>query len=332
MVYQLSLQEENKQQYVVDGENHDIEKKTYFIEVNAGNGQSVILSKDYFYSHHGLIIETPPSNGMEWSASHAFTLRDAAAENTDMVDHWLAMNLASNLDEFQQAFKDFDGIPWVNTMFADDQGNAFYIDKSRVLNLNDTALGLMRTDPVLVGTRQSVGFDILPNDTALFEPNGLNSYEQAPKLLNNDYVQNSNDSYWFTNPTSPLSGYSILYGDDFSALSLRTRMGLKMLSDSAGEDNKFSAAEVETALLSNRAYLAEVVLDDLVAQCQAQGNTAVTLDNGLDVDISQGCTILANWDRRFNKVSEVLIYSENLLSNLIVKVNFLSVLIPIWRR
>ncbi|MGV2871706.1 acylase [Colwellia sp. E150_009] len=304
VVYQLSLEAENKQHYVVDGENHDIEKKTYFIEVNAGNGQSVILSKDYFYSHHGLVIETPPSNGMEWSTSHAFTLRDAAAENTDMVDHWLAMNLASNLDEFQQAFKDFDGIPWVNTMFADDQGNAFYIDKSRVLNLNDTALGLMRTDPVLVGTRQSVGFDILPNDTALFEPNGLNSYEQAPKLLNNDYVQNSNDSYWFTNPSSPLDSYSILYGDDFSALSLRTRMGLKMLSDSAGEDEKFSATEVESALLSNRAYLAEAVLDDLVAQCQAQGNTEVTLDNGLNVDISQGCTVLANWDRRFNKVSQ----------------------------
>jgi len=303
VAYQLSLEEANKLQYNVDGEVRDIENKTYFVEVKAGANSSVLLSKDYYYSHHGLIIETPPANGLGWSASNAFTLRDSASENTDMIDHWLAMNLATNLDEFQQAFKDFDGIPWVNTMYADDQGNAFYIDKSRVLNLNDTALSLMRTDPVLVGTRQAVGFDILPGSTALFEPNGLNSYEQAPKLLNGDYVQNSNDSYWFTNPASPLSAYSILYGDDFSQLSLRTRMGLKMLSDSAGEDDKFNATEVEAALLSNRAYLAEAIVDDLITQCQAQGTTAVMLDNGMSVDVSAGCAVLAAWDRRFNQES-----------------------------
>jgi len=172
-----------------------------------------------------------------------------------------------------------------------------------VHNLNDTALGLMRTDPVLVGTRQQAGFDILPGNTALFEPDGLNSYEQAPKLLKSDYVQNSNDSYWFTNPTTPLSDYSILYGDDLSQLSLRTRMGLKLLSDSAGDDGKYNVGEVEAALVSNRAYLAEAVLSDLLSQCQAQGSTLVTLDDGMNVDISTGCSALADWNMRFNKES-----------------------------
>jgi acyl-homoserine-lactone acylase len=303
VVYKLDLVQNDALQYTVDGEVKNIVKRTYFVEVNAGGGNSVLLSKDYYYSHHGLMVETPPSNGMAWSADHAFTFRDSAEKNIDIVDHWLAMNLATNLAEFQQAFKDFDGIPWVNTMYADDQGNAFYIDKSRVHNLNDTALALMRTDPTLVATRQSVGFDILPGNTSLFEPNGLNSYEQAPKLLNNDYVQNSNDSYWFTNPMTPLSGYSVLYGDDFSQLSLRTRMGLKLLKDSAGDDNKFNNAEVESALVSNRAYLAEAVMTDLLTQCQAQGTTPVTLDSGITVDISAGCTALMDWDMRFNQES-----------------------------
>jgi len=303
VVYKLDLAEDNALQYSVDGEIKDIAKKTYFVEVNAGGGSSVLLSKDYYYSHHGLMIETPPANGLGWSATNAYTLSDSAERNVDMVDHWLAMNLATDLAEFQQAFKDFDGIPWVNTIYADDQGNAFYIDKSRVHNLNDTALELMRSDPTLVGTRQLVGFDILPGNTALFEPNGLNSYEQAPKLLNSDYVQNSNDSYWFTNPTTPLPAYSILYGDDLSQLSLRTRMGIKLLNDSAGDDDKFNNAEVEAALISNRAYLAEAVMGDLLTQCQAQGNTLVALDGGMNVDISAGCTALANWDMRFNKES-----------------------------
>jgi len=302
-VYKLDLADGNRQQYLVDGEAKDIEKKTYYVEVKAGN-TSVLLSKDFYYSHHGLIIETPPAlNLMSWTDSTVFTLRDAAEENIDMVDHWLAMNMATNLDEFQQSFKDFDGIPWVNTMYADDQGNAFYIDKTRVLNLNDTALGLMRTDPVLVGTRQAVGFDILPGNTALFEPNGLNSYDQAPKLLRDDFVQNSNNSYWLANPAEPLSGYSILYGDDFSSLTLRSRMGLTLLGDSAGDDDKFSPEEVEAALFSNRAYLAESVLPDLLTQCQVQGTTPVVLDNGMSIDISAGCTALAAWDMRFNQES-----------------------------
>ena len=304
VVYKLSLESGNRQQYNVDGEAKDIEKKTFYVEVNAGGGSSVLLSKDFYYSHHGLMIETPAAYGMSWTDSDAFTLRDSAAENIDMIDHWLAMNLATNLDEFQQAFKDFDGIPWVNTMYSDDQGNAFYIDKSRVHNFNETALTLMATDPTLVGTRQAVGFDILPGNLSLFEPEGLNSYDQAPKLLNNDYVQNSNDSYWFTNSDDTLSDYSVLYGDANSPLSLRTRMGLKMLEDSAGADDKFSAAEVEAALLSNRAYLAELVLADLLTQCTTQGTTPVVLSNNVSVDVSAGCTVLGAWDKRFNQESK----------------------------
>lgn len=303
IVYKLDIAENNRQQYLVDNEIKNIDKKTYYVEVKAGDA-SIILSKDFYYSHHGLMIETPPElNFMSWTSTNAYTLADSAAENTDLVDHWLAINMAKNLDEFQQAYKDYDGIPWVNTMYADDQGNAFYIDKTRIFNLTDTALGLMRTDPVLVGTRKAVGFDILPGNTSLFEPNGLNSYEQAPKLLRNDFVQNSNNSYWFTNPAEPLSGYSILYGDDFSPLSLRTRMGLTMLNDSAGEDNKFSPSEVEAAWSSNRTYLAEITLSSLLNQCGAQGSTPVVLDNGMSVDISAGCTALTNWDMRMNKNS-----------------------------
>jgi acyl-homoserine-lactone acylase len=304
-VYQLSLAEGNNQQYVVDGEIKDIDKRTYYVEVKAG-ASSVMLSKDFYYSHHGLMIETPAqvSKLMAWSNIHAFTLRDAAAENVDLIDQWLAMNLASDLSEFQQAFKDYNGIPWVNTMYADDQGNAFYIDKSRVLNLNDTALGLMRTDPTLVGTRQLAGFDILPGNTSIFEPDGLNSYEQAPKLLRSDFVQNSNDSYWATNPAEPLSAYSILYGDDLVSLSLRTRMGLQLLSDSAGDDDKFSPAEVAAALLGNRTYLGEAVRADLLKQCQLQGSTPISLEDGSDVDISTGCNALASWDGKMNKESQ----------------------------
>ena len=295
VLYQLSLDDDNPLQYRYDGQSRAISKQSYQIAVNTGES-TITLAKDYYYSHHGLMVETPPEmNLLPWSGSAAFTLKDAAEENTDLLDHWLAINLAGNLSEFQQAFQDYDGIPWVNTMYADDAGNAFYIDKTRVLNLSDQALALMRTDPQLVGTRAAVGFDILPGNTSLFEPNGLNSYQQAPKLLRSDYVQNSNDSYWATNLNAPMSGYSIFYGDDLVPLSLRTRMGLTLLGDSSGEDDLFSAGEVETALLSNRGYLAENVLADLLNQCRAQGSEPVTLAGGLEVNIEDACNALGNF-------------------------------------
>ncbi len=304
-IYNLSMADGNRSQYIYDDEARDIDTKTFYVEVKAGN-TSVVMSKDYFYSHQGLMVETPPNvmgGLMGWSDSNAFTMKDAAEQNVDLIDHWLAMNLAKDLSEFQQAFKDYDGIPWVNTVYADDQGNSFYIDKSRVLNFSDDALAMMRNDPTLLFYRNMAGFDILPGNTSFFETDGLNSYEQAPKLLRNDFVQNSNDPYWATNPAEILSGYSTLYGDDFSQLSLRTRMGLKLLDEQAGEDGKFTPEEVEAALLNNRTYLGDTVLVDLLSQCQAQGTTPVMLDGGMNVDISAGCTALATWNGRMDKDS-----------------------------
>ncbi len=303
-VYRLLLQPGNKKQYRVDDEIKNIEKYTYYVEVRL-DGKSVFLAKDFYYSHHGLMIETPGnvSGLLKWTDDEAYTLRDAVVENVDLIDQWLAMNMARNIDDFQQAFKDYDGVPWVNTMYADDQGHAFYIDKSRVLNLTEQALAIMRTDPVLVTQRQALGFNILPGETSVFEPDGTNGYSQAPKLLRSDYIQNSNDSYWATNPSEPLTGFSVFYGDDLTELSLRTRMSLTMLADSAGDDNKFTANEVATALLSNRTFLGEAVLADLLSQCQAQASIPILLDNGVLVDIAQACSALSGWDGLMNQDS-----------------------------
>ncbi|WP_437340095.1 hypothetical protein [Shewanella putrefaciens] len=53
-------------------------------------------------------------------------------------------------------------------------------------------------------------------------------------------------------------------------MSLRTRMGLRLMQDAAGAGGKFSLEELEAAVLSNRSYLAELVLPDLIAQCDAR--------------------------------------------------------------
>jgi acyl-homoserine-lactone acylase len=41
-------------------------------------------------------------------------------------------------------------------------------------------------------------------------------------------VTNSNDSYWLSNPHQPLTGFARIIGDEGTARTLRTRIGLIM--------------------------------------------------------------------------------------------------------
>src|SRR3712207_8182465 len=44
---------------------------------------------------------------------------------------FLGMDRAKSLEEFQKTFADIQGIPWVNTMATDRNGNVWYTDASR---------------------------------------------------------------------------------------------------------------------------------------------------------------------------------------------------------
>ena len=46
-----------------------------------------------------------------------------------------------------------------------------------------------------------------------------------------DFVTNSNDSYWLSNPDEPLEGYLPTIGPERTARRLRTRAGLVFLQE-----------------------------------------------------------------------------------------------------
>lgn len=300
-LYQLELTAGDRESYEVDGQPRPIEKETFQIEVLGENGETTEFFKDYYYAHHGLIIEAQPELApLGWDDENAYALRDAVAGNRDSLDHWLSIGLASNIGEFEQAFRTYDGMAFVNTLYADKVGNAFYIDDSAVLHFSDQALDALASDPEIQTSFDTFGIYVLPAKTELFEPAGDTPYERAPQLRRVDFVQNSNDNYWASNPAAPLSGYSPLYGQAQSPLSLRTRMSLQLLNDSAGPDGLFSAADVEAALLSNRVYLGELILPDLLSQCAGVGTTPIATTSGTTIDISEACSILASWDGTAN--------------------------------
>lgn len=231
-----------------------------------------------------------------------FAIKDANLPNLDIVDHWLAMNMATSMDEFKQAFKDYDGVIFNNTMAASSDGQVFYIDDSTVPNLTETAIEQLTTNPLLIQIKAAAGFTVLPGNISQFDFDGPVPYEEAPKYEGTDSVQNSNDSYWLTNLSSPIRVANPMYGNVDYQQTLRSRMGQKFIETEAGSDGTFTPEEVESLLLNNRSYLAEDILPDLLQACAAQGDTPVNVD-GTDVSIAQACDALADWDGTMNTSS-----------------------------
>ncbi|WP_447078989.1 acylase [Shewanella algae] len=296
VVYNLELVSGDRMQYLFDGEPMPISKETVQVLVNAGPAGMLVAEKDIYTTPKGPIVEAPATQApFGWDDGQAFMLQDANMATMDPVDHWLAMNMAANKQEFVQAFKDYDGMIFNNTTYADREGNAFYIDDSTVPGLSEAAVVLLKTSPEIKAAKAQAGFTILPGNTSLFAFDGPTPFERAPKLERTDFVQNSNNSFWSTNPAEPLEYFSPMYGPERGQLSMRTRMGLKLLGDAAGSDGKFNLDELEAAVLNNRSYLAEMVLDDLIAQCEAKGSEPVMVGT-LAKDISAACAALKAWN------------------------------------
>lgn len=302
VVYQLTLDENDASgmTHIVDGNRRTIYEKPMQIDVAVAPGQTIKLNKTAYYTNYGPIIEVP--GNFDWNSSNVFAIKDANLPNLDIVDHWLAMNMATSMDEFKQAFKDYDGVIFNNTMAASSDGQVFYIDDSTVPNLTETAIEQLTTNPLLIQTKAVAGFTVLPGHISQFDFDGPVPYEEAPKYEGTDSVQNSNDSYWLTNLSSPISVPNPMYGNEDYQQTLRSRMGQKFIETEAGSDNTFTPQEVESLLLNNRSYLAEEILDDLLALCAAQGATPVNV-NGVDVDISGACAALEDWDGTMNIAS-----------------------------
>ncbi len=303
VVYQLTLNPDDATQMsqVIDGANRSITAKKLVIDVAVAPGQTIKLAKMSYSTHHGPMIVVP--GNFEWGpGGSAFAIKDVTLANVDVIDHWLAMNLSGNIDEFKQAFQDYDGVIFNNTMSADSAGNVYYVDDSPVPNLTETAIKELTTNPALIGAKKAAGFTLLPGFLSAFDFERAVPYSNVPKYSGTDYVQNSNDSFWLTNLNAPITGISPLYGAVDNQQSLRSRMAHKLLADSAGSDGLFNPQEVEQALFNNRSYLAENILTELLAICQAQGSTPVNV-GAQSVDISAGCTALALWDGTLNKNS-----------------------------
>src|SRR3546814_14578891 len=88
---------------------------------------------------------------------------------------------------------------------------------------------------------------------------GIVPGDRLPVLWRDDYVQNSNDSAWLSNPEAPLTGYHAIVSEEGVVQGGCTRMGIAQIEARlAGTDGRpgttFDAATLRDIALSNRVF------------------------------------------------------------------------------
>lgn len=334
--------------YVVDGQEVPMTKQTVTIDVQLFKGAHVQVSRDFWHTKYGPAVIFPASSSgspyidLQWTTSKAYAFQDANAGNLRLFDQWLAMNRAGSSQELVNSQKQILGIPWVNTIGADDQGNAFYSDVTVVPNLplaqlspgpevtppfgtpgtgclrsNAAAAGSQANLWILDGSRADCGLG-----TAADAPQaGIIGASSLPSRVTTSWTQNANDSYWLTNPDEgAFAPFSPILGPigPNATQGLRTRLGIDMIRQRiAGTDgqagSKFSLETMKGMWLNHRSLGAELTLDDLVALCQDEmvGDTSLTAACGVlaaygktGKSSDKGGWLFARWFARASTASD----------------------------
>lgn len=307
-LYRLTLDPKDSTRYLLDGQSIPLEKSSVTVQVKQADGSLRPQAHTLYSSQFGPVVQWPGK--LDWDSHYAFSLRDANLGNDRVLQQWDAMNRATSLKALQTSVHTLQGIPWVNTLAADDQGQSLYMNLSVVPNVSAAKLAQC-SDPraglqliVLDGSHSACAWDIDP----LAAQPGIFAAADLPQLERTDYVQHANDSAWMANPKAPLTGFSPVISQDHIGLGPRARFALQRLQSLAKQPIKVT--DLQNMVMDNEVYLASQVMPDLLAFCAKHlGADAATLQ--------PLCTSLKNWDQHANLDSGVgLVHFINLFEHL----------------
>jgi acyl-homoserine-lactone acylase len=308
-LYRLQLDPKDSTRYLLDGKSLPMHRQTLTVEVKQSDGTLKSISRVVYGSQFGPIVQWPGK--LDWDNQFAYSLRDANLDNDRVLSQWYAMNRANSLEAFQASVHKIQGIPWVNTLAADDQGQTLYMNLSVVPNVSAEKLAQC-SDPriglhmiILDGSNGACAWDTDPQAAQT----GIYAANQLPQLLRKDFVQHSNDSAWMANPAQPLSGFSPLISQDSQPLGLRSRFALDRLNTLA-RSGRLSAADLQHMVMDDEVYQAAHVMPDVLQFCATDlAGDAKTL--------SPLCASLKAWDRKANLDSGLgFVHFQNVMESL----------------
>lgn len=293
-IRELTLAANDPTSYLVDGQPEKMTSRRLRIDVRQADGSVQESTRIVWSTRWGPLLVVPQA-GLTWTGQKAYALQDANAGNSRWVETWLGFAGAASVDDLRKAMSNA-GLPWVNTLAVDRQGHALYADASVVPDVDAAQLQRCKPSAPAAALFGAAGLVVLDGsrsdcdwrrDTTSPVP-GVTPIARMPVAVRSDWVQNSNDSFFYTHPGQRFEGISPLVGDARVSRP-RTRAGLTEIPQLLAR-GKVTPQGVQQQLFQNRHFISSVVLPDLLAACAA-APTPQTRD---------GCGALAAWDRHNN--------------------------------
>ncbi len=296
--FELSLDSEDPTRYRVGDTWQEMTPVEVTVDVRREDGTTTPVTRTIWDTEFGPVVV---SRRLPWTAETAYAFV-APSSGLRIIDQYLAMYRADDVEGLHDALSRYQATAF-NTMGIDRQGGAFYGDMGMVPHVDDALIARCATSPTAQGYWVQARIPILDasdptcrwgnSETATAD--GVFGPEDAPHLFRSDFVAQSNDSPWLTNPNEPLTGYSPVWGDEATPRSLRTRLALEQMaqrlagSDGLGEPG-FDLETVQAVMYSNRHHGGELLRDSVVDVCRESG----------EVDLQPVCDALAGWDLKVN--------------------------------
>lgn len=291
--YELQLNPDDPTQYRYEGAWVPMETEEVMVEVKRGDAVTA-GSRTLYSTRWGPVFE---SESYPWTKDRAYALRTMETGLRD-PDQYMAVWRAKSVREMKAALAKWQSFRF-NATAVDSTGEALYGDMGLIPNVSaalaekcsasDFAKKQWKETrvPVLDGSRAECAW---ATDSDSSMPGAVGA-KAGPHQFRTDYVLQSNDSYWLTNASAPITGLSPIFGDEGTPRSLRTRAAHEQVERRvAGTDGfgapKFDLESMKQVMLSNRHYGGELVRDDLVATCRGAESPK----------LAPACEALAKWD------------------------------------
>lgn len=283
-LYRLALDPADPTAYFVDGQRESMMRRELTVEIKDG----APVTRTLFESRFGPVVSVPGTS-FAWTRETAYALKDANRNNLRMGDGWIGMARARNVKEIREALAQHLSAPFFNTMAADREGTALYADINAVPNVSagrlkvcgsieDRLPGHLQELYVLDGSRSNCDWE----SSAEASVPGLLPASQQATLYRRDFVQNSNDTYRWSNPAA-LQQLGPVMGRDPGIGSLRTQAALAAIGQVL-KAGKFDPDVAVQRMFSNEVFIAPRVLPALKHLCTRKEAP------------SEACAALAKWD------------------------------------
>jgi acyl-homoserine-lactone acylase len=293
--------------YLVDGKPEPMTSRRVRVEVRGANGTSVV-ERTLYSTRYGPVVSSGLGLPLSWTRDTAFALGDANLGNLRGLNTWFEFAGARSTRDLVSVLRRTQGVPWVNTIAADQSGNALYANIQVVPHVTDEQAARCSTPlggaifpgtglAILDGSRTDCAWG---RDPDALVP-GIFGPSRMPLLNRSDYVENSNDSAWLTNPRQPITGYPRIIGDIATERDPRTRMGITSIEQQLA-NRRFSMESMKNLLFSDRSWVGEQAAEATARMCAAFPGGKAPTSTG-SVDVGSACTALSNWDRRMTTAS-----------------------------